>query len=163
MRLPHSIQFYYLEEKKRLLVLLMLKRITDQDQRELIKSENFSVYQNTLIILVLRIKFQSKFQTLMSNRLLLKESLRKLKVRNIIKLQELLDYYLIKDLEERELRLLKKLLLLREIKLFQLAIENPKMIRKIKNLRIRKLKTNSNIEFINFLILRLKLKSCYNL
>ncbi len=163
MRLPHSIQFYYLEEKKRLLVLLMLKRITDQDQRELIKSENFSVYQNTLIILVLRIKFQSKFQTLMSNRLLLKESLRKLKVRNIIKLQELLDYYLIKDLEERELRLLKKLLLLREIKHFQLAIENPKMIRKIKNLRIRKLKTNSNIEFINFLILRLKLKSCYNL
>ena len=163
MRLPHSIQFYYLEEKKRLLVLLMLKRITDQDQRELIKSENFSVYQNTLIILVLRIKFQSKFQTLMSNRLLLKESLRKSKVRNIIKLQELLDYYLIKDLEERELRLLKKLLLLREIKHFQLAIENPKMIRKIKNLRIRKLKTNSNIEFINFLILKLKLKSCYNL
>jgi hypothetical protein len=108
------------------------------------------VYQNTLITLVLRIKLTLRSLTLMFNRLLSRELLRRLMVRNTIRLQELLDFWLTRDLEERESKLLKRLKLLREINLFWLLIESLLMTKRPK--------TNSNIEIIIFLILKEKIE-----
>ena len=98
---------YCLEVKKRSPDWPMSKRKTDSDQRELTKSENFSLFLSTLTTLESKTKFPSKSPTSMYNRLLLKESLKKSMVKNIIRLQESQDFWPAKDSEEKESKLPK--------------------------------------------------------
>ncbi len=134
-RSPHSTWSSYPEVIERSLDWLMSRRTTDLVQREPTRSESCSLSQSTLTTPESRTRLTSKSPILMSNRLSLRESPRRSRVRSIIRLQESPDYWPPRDSEERELRLPKRPRLSRETRLCLLSTERVLRKRKFKRPR----------------------------
>lgn len=119
------LTWYFLKkERKKFQDLLTLKYKSDLDLRELTKSENSLTFLNTPTTSERKIFLKLMWVISMFKEPLLKESLRPLEIKLIIKPLKLLDYWLLAELEEKETKEINRSRLLKEIRKDWISIRN---------------------------------------